>query len=106
MTDKKIIIHAKDIDEQGIWHYDGKKVPLLGNFLPVPNHARLPNDPSMQEVLALIDSKEWLAHCLHCGQDPVGAIMFTNYTKLFAAHCCDESIWMTNKRDYSEIYEA
>lgn len=107
MSEKKVLISAKDIDIEGQWHYDGKVIPLLGNYLPVPDSARLEGDPAMQEVLALLDSADWFSSCPQCkSEEPTGAILFTNYTKLFASHCCETTIWLTNKRDYSDIYES
>lgn len=107
MSDKNITIKATDIDEDGVWHWDGKEIPLLGNRLPIPENVRLKMDPEIQEVLAIVDAADWIegGECV-CGAKADGIILVTEFTKLFPAHCCEQMVWMTDERDFNEIYEA
>jgi len=107
MTENQVAIKATAIDLDGVWHWEGKKIPLLGNHLPVPEKVRLDMDPERQEVLAIVDATDWMegGECV-CGVKAEGIILVTEFTKLFPAHCCEQMVWMTDERDYSEIYEA
>jgi len=107
MTNDDVIIQATDIDEEGVWHWDGKEMPLLGNHVPIPDNVRLDMDPKRQEVLMITDAKGWLEMCPACGTEPApGIILVTEYTKIYPAHCCNKMVWMTDERDNNEIYEA
>lgn len=106
MVEKQVGIKATAIDLDGVWHWEGKQIPLLGNHLPVPEKVRLDMDPERQEVLAIFDAADWMedGKCV-CGVEAKGIILVTEYTKLFPAHCCEQMVWMTDERDYNEIYE-
>jgi hypothetical protein len=56
--------------------------------------------------LAIVDAADWMegAKCV-CGAKAEGIILVTEFTKLFPAHCCEQMVWMTDERDYNEIYE-
>lgn len=107
MSEKQVTIKATAIDLDGVWHWEGKQIPLLGNHLPVPEKVRLDMDPERQEVLAIVDAADWMegGKCV-CGAKAEGIILVTEFTKLFPAHCCEQMVWMTDERDYNEIYEA
>jgi len=104
--DSAIAIRASEVDGEGVWHWGGKQIPLLGNHVPIPDKVRLSMDPERQEVLAILDASDWFEDCPSCGAETKGILMVTEYTKIFPAHCCDKMVWMTDERDYSEIYEA
>ena len=63
MTDKSVTIQATDVDFDGVWHWDGKQIPLLGNHIPIPENVRLTMDPERQEVLMLTKADGWLDMC-------------------------------------------
>ena len=106
MTEKTVEIIAKDIDDNGVWHWEGSEtpIPLLGNHVPIPDRVRLPLDPEMQEVLALVTASDWLEMCPACEQAPApGILLVTEYTKIYPAHCCNKMMWMTDERGNSDI---
>ena len=86
--EKTIPIKPKAIDNKGVWHWDGKEIPLLGNHMPVPDSVRLDMDPVRQEVLAIFDASEWIEEglCPSCDAVAEGIILVTEFTKLFPAH--------------------
>lgn len=109
MSEKKMMMQATEIDNEGVWHWDGKEIPLLGNFMPVPDTVRKEFDPKRQEILMIVDVGDWLEICPECGEEAKGIILVTAHTKIYPAHCCDMMVWMTDKatkRDYNEIYQT
>lgn len=107
MTEEKAVtMKPTEIDNDGVWHWGDKEIPLLGNHMPIPDNVRLDMDPVRQEVLAIVDVSDWMTECPGCGTEAKGIILMTEFTKVYPAHCCDRMIWMTDERDYSEIYEA
>ena len=105
--EKHVSIKPKSIDSNGVWHWDGKEIPLLGNHMPIPDSVRQDMDPKRQEILAIVDAGDWMEGGLcMCGAKAEGIILVTEFTKLFPAHCCNQMVWMTDERNYNEIYEA
>ena len=105
--EKQIVIEANSVDNDGIWEYEGKRFPLLGNYLPVPKNAR-GQDPREQEVLAMFKMKSFFNNCPHCNAEVEddSIMLVTEFTKIFVAHCCNEMVLIKDERDYNEIYEA
>jgi len=104
-----IELKARDIDGEGVWHLDGRCTPLLGKHMPIPDDVRLEGDPERQEILVIVNASEWLPGkvCPLCSAtDTKGIILVTAYTKIYPAHCCDKMVWLIDKRDYNDIYEA
>ena len=108
MTEERVLrIQATDVDTNGVWHSQGREIPLLGHDIPIPEEVRLEMDPERQEVLMLVNADGWLDMCPKCGTAPApGVILVTEFTKMYPAHCCNSMIWMTDERDNNDIHEA
>jgi hypothetical protein len=93
---------AKEIDADGVW-WDGKvPVPLLGSTIPVPQTARLRGEDEQQEVVLLVQARDFVDKCHACGcqlsDDAI--ILLTQHAKMMPAQCCDTIIWMTDAEPY------
>jgi|TARA_R110002020_G_scaffold9276_6_gene36651 hypothetical protein len=97
-----LMMKAEEIDDEGNWEQDGRKMSLLGAHLPVPSGIRYEMDPDRQEVIMTVKAKDFLDECpdSNCGSKDVGdgVILVTPWAKLFPAKCCDQMIWMVDER--------
>ena len=109
-VEQVVTMKPEEIDENAVWHWNGKEIPLLGNMMPIPDNVRLEGDPVTQMVHAFVDAKEVFDKisvngCPGCGSDVNGIVLVTGWTKIFPAHCCNRMIWMTDERDPANIFE-
>jgi hypothetical protein len=89
---------AKEIDSNGIWHkYDGTKIDLLKNKLPVPEELNVASEE--EYCLFLVPANEHIAVCPNCREKPSDdmILLVLETVRLMPAKCCDMMLWYIEK---------
>ena len=101
-------MEAKDIDAEGVWHYDGMDVVLMGTHIPVPKSVRLRGEKEYQQVIMMVAASDYVSKCPGCESNELDntIILLTPFAKMIPAHCCNMLIWMTDEREYDGSNDA
>ncbi len=102
MSEKRMM-KAREIDEEGCWQANGIEIQLLGSLLPIPVEVRFYPNRDKEEVLFLTDAEQHFEECPGCDTPVQGIVLFTQFSRMFPAHCCNKILWFSvrdERRDY------
>lgn len=88
------MMRARDIDRDGIWHVEGRKVNLMEERIPIPEQVRTVEDT--ENCLMILQANDFIqTGCPDCGNyfgDDI-VVLVLETVRLLPAKCCDLMLW-------------